>query len=253
MLRFRHAALLQLALALSMAMPAEGNRVRRRRLILHGAMGSGATQVTLQRVSPKARLARHNTKPRKPNSPANPTAKHTPRLAKLTKTAAQKPAQKSARSKLMTFNAKAGRRRGWWADLRLRLSNPIAAWAGRIQAEVYLTDSQGQRLIDPVTGEARRFDYGIFKHGWFRLRPGAVKLYEVTGPYTDKVAQEAKAERIMQGNRVVYAKTKSGRIVRVQKGFRLFGARVFGPERMNVWTLFDGWRFWIRGEEPVDW
>lgn len=73
-------------------------------------------------------------------------------------------------------------------------------------SQVYLVDGRGHRLKDPVTGQARRFDFVT------RGALGGYTLIEVTGPKTSKAAQDAKTRRIVDGRRKIYVEL-DGQIV----------------------------------------
>ncbi len=77
----------------------------------------------------------------------------------------------------------------------------------KILSEVYLRDSEGKIVRDPVTGEARRIDYVVVKDGQ------VVDSIEVTSETADKTGQTAKEERIREagGN---YVKTADGSLAK---------------------------------------
>jgi len=77
-----------------------------------------------------------------------------------------------------------------------------------ILSEVYLRDSEGNIVKDPVTGEARRIDFVVVKDG------KVVDSIEVTSKTADKTEQTAKEERIREngGN---YIKDSDGNLVRI--------------------------------------
>ena len=80
--------------------------------------------------------------------------------------------------------------------------------------QVYLSDRRGNHLVDPVTGERRRFDFVV------RGAMGGYKLVEVTGRKTNKSAQEAKTFRIVDGRRKIYV-VLDGEVVNLGRNPRI--------------------------------
>jgi hypothetical protein len=85
-------------------------------------------------------------------------------------------------------NAAAGRRRELREARSLQQANPNAS----VQREIYLRGADGKRLIDPLTGEARRVDIAVIKDG------RVVDMVEVTSRTAPKADQIAKEHRIRE-------------------------------------------------------
>src|SRR5262249_30828027 len=63
-----------------------------------------------------------------------------------------------------------------------------------VQAERYLVDASGNKLIDPKTGEGRRIDFAVVRNRQ------VLYLEEVTSLTASKTGQAAKEARIRQAN-----------------------------------------------------
>ncbi len=114
-------------------------------------------------------------------------------------------------------NARNGDRRERVVGLSTRLTHPFSS----VQAERYLLDGRGNRIIDPVTGEARRFDFAVI--GPF----GRVsELIEVTSTRASKSEQEAKTARILRRKHVYVRDLRDGSLREVKPRGLLFRTRV---------------------------
>ena len=103
----------------------------------------------------------------------------------------------------ISINAPAGRTRELAAFKELSAANPGSV----IQRESYLRDARGRRLIDPLTGEARRIDFAVIERG--RL----ASLVEATSETASKVLQGAKEARIRALGRAFIRDRASGRLL----------------------------------------
>jgi hypothetical protein len=102
-------------------------------------------------------------------------------------------------------NAAAGRAREVAEAERLQAENPNAS----VQRERYLRDAEGNRIIDPVTGEARRIDIAVIEDGV------VTDLVEVTSQDAPKAAQFAKEGRIREQGDVFIRDVDTGELLPV--------------------------------------
>lgn len=95
------------------------------------------------------------------------------------------------------------------ADVKVELEENYPPEDGfKIIPEVYLRDSKGNIVKDPVTGEARRVDFVVVKNGQ------VIDSIEVTSKTADKTEQLAKENRIREagGN---YIRDGDGNLVEI--------------------------------------
>jgi hypothetical protein len=80
-----------------------------------------------------------------------------------------------------------------------------------IQQERTLRDANGNKVLDPVTGEGRRVDHAVIDR-----KAGTAKAYETTGENVDKSFQLEKEKRIREAGGAYIRDKETGKLVPVE-------------------------------------
>lgn len=129
------------------------------------------------------------------------------RLHAAEKSAVEEAAAKAGKLKQLLENVVTGIQRAAKTAKELADENPGKA----IQHERTLRDANGNKVLDPVTGEGRRVDHVVIDRD-----ANTAKTYETTGENVDKRLQQEKEERIIKTGGIYVRDRETGKLVPVE-------------------------------------
>ncbi len=118
--------------------------------------------------------------------------------------AVEEAANKAKKTVQMLKNALDGAKRAMKTAEELAAENPGKV----VQQERTLRDAEGNKVVDPVTGEGRRVDHAVIDHN-----TGTAKTYETTGDNVDKRLQIDKEKRIRANGGTYIRDNETGKLV----------------------------------------
>jgi hypothetical protein len=113
----------------------------------------------------------------------------------------------SAYGQILKKNVETGAQRAAKTAEELAAENPGKV----VQQERTLRDANGNKVVDPVTGEARRVDHAVIDRD-----ANSAKTYETTGDNVDKRLQQKKEERIVGTGGTYIRDKETGKLVPVE-------------------------------------
>ena len=120
---------------------------------------------------------------------------------------AEEAAAKAAKAAQILKNAETGAQRAVKTAEELAAENPGEV----VQGERTLRDAAGNKVPDPVTGEARRVDHAVIDRD-----ANTAKTYETTGDKVDKRLQQKKEERIRDAGGTFIRDKETGKLIPVE-------------------------------------
>jgi len=116
-------------------------------------------------------------------------------------------AQAERAAQILKKNVETGAQREAKTSAELAAENPGKV----VQQERTLRDANGNKVIDPVTGEARRVDHAVIDRD-----ANSAKTYETTGETVDKRWQQKKEEHIIEAGGKYIRDKETGNLVPVE-------------------------------------
>jgi hypothetical protein len=123
------------------------------------------------------------------------------------KSASEEVSATAKRAAQLLRNVADGAQRAVKTAEELAAENPGKA----VQGERTLRDADGNKVLDPVTGEGRRIDHAVIDR-----EAGSAKAYETTGDSVDKRLQQKKEERIRDAGGTYIRDKETGDLIPVE-------------------------------------